>query len=433
MKKMFLSLLFLIWAVLFTGCFTNIWNQTDQIYLSAFWTEPFWNIEISGNVAKFFEMNMLDYENRIQIPVSIVLKWENYEFSWEKIYWIFEKKDCIDWWKWDTHDYTVSITYEWNMLLFWCWDDYQRNLEDSDLQEWNIDITWIEWWIEDCESTSPYRLENPEGITNISYSWYDKQNIWNSYKILWNLTYEQNWEFIFENVFCTFTTNDKWWENDYYGTLKLEQYPREKECWYMLENYKEIETMEWHPETTISIWCFPEDYWNDLATWYLYTTKYPDLWLAITTPEWAWDYYEWIFRSKAQKPIFEQKWNRISYMVNWQEDEYIQVYEKSESESLEEIITKKHLNDGCVINVRNYYDQKMISANYPWTIIYDIRDVSWAMPGKCIPNDENKTWKDDHRLVRYFESSDKTKYYKVVFTDWCAPWPCSIFWKIEIQ
>ena len=75
MKKMFLSLLFLIWAVLFTGCFTNIWNQTDQIYLSAFWTEPFWDIEISGNVAKFFEMNMLDYENRIQIQVSIVLKW----------------------------------------------------------------------------------------------------------------------------------------------------------------------------------------------------------------------------------------------------------------------------------------------------------------------------------------------------------------------
>lgn len=120
-------------------------------------------------------------------------------------------------------------------------------------------------------------------------------------------------------------------------------------------------------------------------------------------------------------------------MINWQEDEYIQVYEKSENESLEEIITKKHLNDGCVINIRNYYDQKIISADYPWTIIYDIRDESWVMPGKCILDDENKTWKDDSRLVRYFESSDKTKYYKVVFTDWCAPWPCSIFWKIEVQ
>ena len=159
----------------------------------------------------------------------------------------------------------------------------------------------------------------------------------------------------------------------------MEQYLWETECFDILENYKETETMEWHPETTISIWCFPEDYWNDLATWYLYTTKYPDLWLTITTPEWAWDYYEWIFRSKAQKPVFEQKWNRISYMINWQEDEYIQVYEKSENESLEEIITKKHLNDGCVINIRNYYDQKIISADYPWTIIYDIEmSLEWC-------------------------------------------------------
>ena len=55
------------------------------------------------------------------------------------------------------------------------------------------------------------------------------------------------------------------------------------------------------------------------------------------------------------------------------------------------------------------------------------------MPWKCLPDDEAKVGDEwDWRTIFYFESKDKTKYYKLARTDWCAPWPCSMFWEIEI-
>ena len=51
-------------------------------YLTAFWTEPFWDIEISLWIAKFSSPM---YETDITVPVKIWKEWENYYFSWEEL------------------------------------------------------------------------------------------------------------------------------------------------------------------------------------------------------------------------------------------------------------------------------------------------------------------------------------------------------------
>jgi hypothetical protein len=55
-------------------------------------------------------MNMEDYENRIEIPITLKVDGDVYYFFWNQIEWTFEEKDCIDWGKWDTHYYTVIMT-----------------------------------------------------------------------------------------------------------------------------------------------------------------------------------------------------------------------------------------------------------------------------------------------------------------------------------
>ena len=62
--------------------------------------------------------------------------------------------------------------------------------------------------------------------------------------------------------------------------------------------------------------------------------------------------------------------------------------------------------------------------------IYDIEDNNRNIWWECIADDNSK--EQDYKVVRYFESPDKTRYYKLVFHDLCAPWPCSMFWDVEI-
>ena len=78
---------------------------------SAFWVEPFWDLDLSWNEVTFFEMSMEDYENKISIPVTVKVDGWNYYFQWSNIEWSFVENDCLDWWKGDTHYYTVNVSY----------------------------------------------------------------------------------------------------------------------------------------------------------------------------------------------------------------------------------------------------------------------------------------------------------------------------------
>ena len=436
-----------LFSLLLSWCFDK-WGQisdintvsdgeaTDNILLSAFGTEPFWDLTISWNMATFFEMNMQDYENKIQIPVTVkVDKWIYY-FQWQNLEWSFEEKDCIDWWKWDMHYYTVNVTYQGDMVFEWCWDDdrgvkYSDDelYEDEIISDSTVDLSWIEWFVKNCETFSPYRVDRSEVIENISFSWNSKANVGKSYKVEWVMNYLADGESYMDNVECVFNSDDVWWDFiEYYSTLRrVWKTQEEVSCLDSLDVYAP-EWMDWDPQTIITVWCWPENYGDSYVTWYFYTSTYPDLWLRITTPAWYDSFY-----NKATSSIFKRNGNRISYFVGDEEREYLQVFEKKTSEKLEDIIVKNHLNKWCVSMEYNYFGQSKVFVEYPWTVIYDIFDKSWAMPWECLPDDEQKPGDEwNWRSVWYFESKDKTKYYKLVFTDGCAPWPCSIFWEIDL-
>ena len=189
---------------------------------------------------------------------------------------------------------------------------------------------------------------------------------------------------------------------------------------HTLDQYQP-EWMPWDPQTQITVTCWVENYGDTIITWYIYTSVQPDLWLRITSPKWYDTFYV-----KSETPIFVRNWDKISHG-----QEYIRVYEKSANESLFDVV-EKSLNKGCFaqpIEFENEWQNKVYGNIYN-NMIYQIVDKDWNIWWDCIADNESS--EQDYKIVRYFESLDKTKYYKMVFTDWCAPGPCSIFDDVEI-
>ena len=379
MKKIWLLMSLITCSILLTGCLENnnneviddcitpedcalnepIGDDLSNKYLTAFWTEPFWSIEISWWIAK---ISSPMFETEYEEPVTITQEWENFYIKWEELEGEFIKKDCIDWWKWDLHYYTVWISKFREYYYEWCGDD--------------------EKWIKLSDEEIPEQYRETDNVEELQIQKIVEERI-------------SNW---FSDI---------------------------QSCMDSLDQYQP-ERMPGDPQITITVWCWPLYYWEVIVTWYIYTSVYPDLWIRVTTPKWYNSFYK-----KSETPIFVRDWNKISYS---NDAEYIKVYEKSEDESLLDIINAKHLNTNCSAHKRLYEDlgNKIVF----WALnetIYDIHneDEFWRIfYEECVADDE--ATEPDYRIVRYFESPDKTKYYKMVFTDWCAPGPCSMFGTIEL-
>ena len=333
-------------------------------YFTAFWTEPFWDIEISWWIAHFAS---LMYDTDVTVPVTIWQEWDNYYFSWEELEWEFILKDCIDGWKWDMHYYTVWISKFREYYYEWCGDG-----ED-----------WIKMSDEDVPEDF-YQYKPEEDCQPVFYPL--------DHEVF---PYADIMEEKIKNWFCNIES-----------------------CMQSLDQYQP-EWMPGDPQTQITVACWPIYYWETYITGYIYTSTHPDLWLRITSPKWYDTFYV-----KSETPIFVRKWDKISHG-----QEYIRVYEKSDDESLLEII-ESNLNENCFAQPREYEWQNKIYWNINNNIIYEIVDNEWNIWWNCTADNESK--EQDYTLVRYFESLDKTKYYKLVFTDGCAPWPCSMFDEVEI-
>ena len=144
MKKIWFIVSLLTCSILLCWCFVKVdvepndkpeipVNEYTNKYLTAFWTEPFWDIEISWWIAKFSSPM---YETDVTVPITIWKEWDNYYFSWEELEGEFILKDCIDWWKWDMHYYTVWVAKFREYYYEWCWDDEQWiKMSDEDVPE----------------------------------------------------------------------------------------------------------------------------------------------------------------------------------------------------------------------------------------------------------------------------------------------------------
>jgi len=341
-------------------------NDLQNTYLTAYGTEPFWDIEISWWTATFSSPM---YETDVVEPITIRQEWDNYYFSWEELEWEFILKDCIDWWKWDMHYYTVWVAKIRDYYYEWCGD-------------------WIEWIkMSDEDVPEDYYQYQPDD-ENCKPVFYPIDHE--------VFPYADIMEEKIKNWFCDIES-----------------------CMHTLDQYPP-EWMPWDPQTQITVSCWPMYYWSAYITWYIYASVYPDLWLRITTPAWYDTFYV-----KSESPIFIREWNRISHWA-----EFIEVFEKSENESLENII-KKQLKNWCTINkeIISYEDQTKITSSNPKTQIYEILD-NWD---PYVSNNCFDDILDDTRpIIWFFESPDKTKYYKLAFTDWCAPGPCSMFGEVEL-
>jgi len=174
------------------------------------------------------------------------------------------------------------------------------------------------------------------------------------------------------------------------------------------------EIMEWYPDTTITIWCFSERLWQPEKTWYIYTTTYSDLWLKVTTTKW-----NEAFFNKSDIPILDKSWDIISYNNS---DEYIKVYSKSADTPLKDILNSNYDYEWCTISDLN--------SNYQELVVWNISNLWYSLKDKNNSFEVcPKLW--EHAL-RFFESKDGTKFYEVLFWNWCAKIPCRIFEKIEV-
>lgn len=310
------------------------------------------------------------YDTNVEVSVNIWKEWENYYFSWEELEWEFILKDCIDGWKWDMHYYTVWVAKFREYYYEWCGD-------------------WIEWIkMSDEDVPEDYYQYQPDD-ENCKPVFYPIDHE--------VFPYADIMEEKVKNWFCNMES-----------------------CMHTLDQYSP-EWMPGDPQTQITVSCWPMYYWETYITWYIYTSVQPDLWLRITSPKWYDTFYV-----KSETPIFVRDWNKISHG-----QEYIRVYEKSANESLFDIV-EKSLNKGCFaqpIEFENEWQNKVYGNIYN-NMIYEVVDKDWNIWWDCIADNESK--EQDYTLVRYFESLDRTKYYKLVFTDGCAPGPCSMFGEVEV-
>ena len=188
---------------------------------------------------------------------------------------------------------------------------------------------------------------------------------------------------------------------------------------------------------TIIPWCtlVQQDETNKTyVAGYFYTYHFNDFWLTLETSN-----YIDIFQTKRETPFFVISGNKLLFLdpVNnnlFAENYYLERYEKEINENLEDIITKKHLGKECIIMKEENEDDFLsgIYQNQYYLIMQDpsIRDnaekpreIQW----KCISDPES------NGNALFFESQDRTHYYKYVSTDWaCFPNACHPIEKIEV-
>lgn len=163
---------------------------------------------------------------------------------------------------------------------------------------------------------------------------------------------------------------------------------------------------------------------NDLIkTAYQHILHYSDLWLKITLP----NIYTHDPDDERVKTIFTRTGNKLT--TEWNES--ITKYTKDKNTDFLTVLKKEHLNSWCKAVLEEEIFDDLISGNYNKEV-YHIRPQSGSFDSRkieCYPDDEDH--EDYMANVIYFESQDKTSYYKLRMNDGCAPWPCSIFAKIE--
>ena len=417
MKNFWLIISLLFSGLLLTGCnktvVENCWddciNESDIDVLEHRCMEYvnkalFDNIEETPNpTAQYF------YDNSWSMEYTFT----DAEFSWT-YYWI----------KWYVKAWDKSQNFICNIYTGWWLHDLYFYNDKSNNEE--PEFTWY-YFIAETPTSNPvstsFSISDPWNtplrtwmVLNMPITGF---NNWDIVKVYYWRDYEELEKF---TDFHTPRRASKPYKTEIIWSLKDELFIPRDNSQYKLqtENIEEpiVKTRKW-------VCRLYDESFNE--TIYEYT--YPDLWIRITTPE-CWDTTHLYDKSDG---VLFRSWSTILSTNKWSADwfyEYLTPYTKDPNQSLEEIIKERHLNPWCELN--------------PWTPIA-FKDVEWTWyfvtapngwsseePTRCYSDDEDDNIKRWVLNIWYFEpANDKSRYYKLRLLDGCAPWPCTIFGKVE--
>lgn len=132
------------------------------------WMEPFWNAYFVWDYVNIFTPDGLE-EHYIDVLKS---DWDNYNFKWYDFEWKLEKSECVDWGKWDIHEYTISF----DVNKFSYWDDGVRHEDGTAHYEWCADkenpkfLPWEEWTLRNFINKSWYKYSRDYDQNKVSYA-----------------------------------------------------------------------------------------------------------------------------------------------------------------------------------------------------------------------------------------------------------------------
>jgi hypothetical protein len=164
-----------------------------ELNINAEGQEPFWFAPIRWWKVALIDPDWISY----YYPDTINYAENTIKFSWFNISWELEENDCIDLWKWDTHNYHINLDITNNnneeTHYEWCADDVELGFS-----------VWEEWTLETFIKKSNYKYEKPYKIEDVSYVISDITNNYMEVDFYIENDWENNYQVIMERT-------DEWW------------------------------------------------------------------------------------------------------------------------------------------------------------------------------------------------------------------------------
>lgn len=146
--------------------------HTKDFYFDAEWQEPFWNASLRWSLINVFTPSWMDEE----YISTLKMDWDDIIFKWYNVNWKLEKTECVDGWKWDTHEYKISF----DIIKSIYWEDGALT-DDKEITkfEWCADkinsefIKWEEWTMKNFIDKAHYNYSRNFDLDDVYYTIWD--------------------------------------------------------------------------------------------------------------------------------------------------------------------------------------------------------------------------------------------------------------------
>lgn len=136
-----------------------VWTpKYDDLYFDAEGQEPFWNASFRWSMITLFDVNWVNY----YYPNYIKYQWDEIILSWYNMNWKMIKEECIDHWRWASHDYSIDVNFindDGTIHYEWCSDK---------VDFWFVD--WEQWTLQNFVNKTNYMYNQPYKIENAWYA-----------------------------------------------------------------------------------------------------------------------------------------------------------------------------------------------------------------------------------------------------------------------